>query len=142
MTKDELKLEDQICFSLYVATREITKRYRPILSQLNLTYPQYLVLLVLWQKGPVSVTELGQYLYLDSGTLTPMIKRMEGAGHLIRKRSTDDERKVYVELTAQGKKLEEKASDIPSRIDAQSNLEPEELVELQKLLNKMLQLPK
>lgn len=103
MDNQNLKLENQICFKIYTAEREITKLYRDLLEDLDVTYPQYLVLLVLWEKNSITVKELGQKLFLDSGTLTPMLKRMEGNRLLERKRSLEDERSVIISLTKKGK---------------------------------------
>lgn len=114
MEKEQmLKLENQLCFSIYACSREITKLYRPYLEEMGLTYPQFLVLVVLWEREACSVKELGEELYLDSGTLTPMLKRMEAASLIKRQRSNEDERKVYITLTEQGKALKEKAYCIP-----------------------------
>lgn len=108
MSENKMKLENQICFSLYATTREMTKLYRPLLAELNITYPQYLVLLALWETSPLSVKELGERLYLDSGTLTPMLKRMEKEHLIERYRSKEDERRVLVGLTDKGRQAEEK----------------------------------
>src|ERR1700716_965582 len=97
-----LLLDDQLCFALYAASRAVTNRYRPLLDELDLTYPQYLVMLVLWQHGAVSVKDVGAALHLDYGTLTPLIKRLEAAGLVRRERRADDERSVAVSLTEQG----------------------------------------
>jgi DNA-binding MarR family transcriptional regulator len=103
MKNDELlKLDNQLCFSIYACSREITSMYRPFLDELGITYPQYLVLLVLWEQHECTVKELGEHLYLDSGTLTPMLKRMEAADLIKRQRSHTDERKVFVHLTKKG----------------------------------------
>ena len=102
---DLLRLDNQLCFALYAATRAITKTYREKLEPIGLTYPQYLVLLVLWEREDVTVSEIGQKLFLDSGTLTPLIKRLESMGLVNRKRGTDDEREVRVTLTPQGNNL-------------------------------------
>ncbi|WP_027109137.1 MarR family winged helix-turn-helix transcriptional regulator [Lacticigenium naphthae] len=139
MTIEGLKLDNQVCFPLYAATREITKRYRPILKELGVTYPQYLVLMVLWESGQLSVKEMGARLHLDSGTLTPMLKRMEQQKLVDRRRSGEDERVVVVELTAKGKEAETVAECIPEQILAQTNLTEAEMVELRRLLNKMLE---
>jgi DNA-binding MarR family transcriptional regulator len=111
---DALRLDNQLCFALYSASLAMTKTYKPLLDALGLTYPQYLVMLVLWEHGTLAVSELGTRLYLDSGTLTPLLKRMEGAGLLQRTRSTQDERRVLVALTPEGRKLKLRASHIPA----------------------------
>ncbi|MDX8045394.1 MarR family transcriptional regulator [Gracilibacillus sp. S3-1-1] len=138
MTKERLKLDNQICFPLYAATREMTKRYRPLLAELNITYPQYLVLLVLWEKDRISVKDLGKKLYLDSGTLTPMLKRMEEHDLVKRTRSTEDERVVEVILTKKGKQAEQQAEDIPLQFLELTNLNEEESDQLKRILAKML----
>ncbi|MFZ3128124.1 MAG: MarR family transcriptional regulator [Rhodoferax sp.] len=108
-----LLLDNQLCFALYSASLAMTKLYKPLLEALDLTYPQYLVMLVLWERDGLSVSALGERLYLDSGTLTPLLKRMEAAGWLVRQRSTEDERRVEVHLSAEGRKLKTKAASIP-----------------------------
>ncbi|GAF66848.1 putative transcriptional regulator [Bacillus sp. TS-2] len=138
MMNELLKLDNQICFPLYAANREMTKRYRPLLEELNVTYPQYLVLLVLWENDHISVKALGERLMLDSGTLTPMLKRME-ENHLIKRtRSKGDERVVEVTLTEQGKQAKSKAAQIPIKFLEQTNLNEQELTQLKKILTKLL----
>ncbi len=110
---DALLLDNQLCFALYSASLAMTKLYKPLLEELGLTYPQYLVMLVLWEGDNLSVSQLCDRLSLDSGTLTPLLKRMEAAGWVSRLRATDDERKVYIQLTAQGRKLRAKGLKIP-----------------------------
>ena len=112
-TDSALQLDNQLCFALYSASLAMTKLYAPLLNALNLTYPQYLVLLVLWEQDGLTVTALGDRLTLNSGTLTPLLKRMEASGLLLRKRSQDDERRVLVTLTPEGKKLKTRAAAIP-----------------------------
>lgn len=109
-----LRLDNQLCFALYSASLAMTKTYKPLLDALGLTYPQYLVMLVLWEHGTLAVSELGERLFLDSGTLTPLLKRMEGAGLLLRARSKQDERRVLVTLTPQGRQLKLRATCIPA----------------------------
>lgn len=138
MGNELLKLENQICFSLYATTRQMTKIYRPLLKELNVTYPQYLVLLVLWETQSISVKSLGKRLFLDSGTLTPMLKRMEENGLITRTRSTSDERVVEVSLTEQGIQSEAKAESIPINFYKQLNLEEEEFYQLKNILSKMM----
>jgi len=113
-TEDMLRLDQQLCFALYSSSLLMTKLYKPVLGALGLTYPQYLALLVLWEADAISVRELGDKLYLDSGTLTPLLKRMEAAGLLTRERATDDERRVVVALTPAGRALRRKAAHIPA----------------------------
>lgn len=123
-------LDEQLCFALYTATHRITRAYRPLLDPLGLTYVQYLVLLVLWESSPRSVGELGQALYLDSGTLTPLLKRMERNGFVRRQRDADDERRVLIELTDKGKSTRERASSISEDVLCQLRLSKAEAVEL------------
>ncbi|MBA2175886.1 MarR family transcriptional regulator [Halobacillus locisalis] len=138
MAGDHLKLENQICFSIYAAAREMTKMYKPLLEKLNVTYPQYLVLLVLWEMDSVTVNEMGRKLYLDSGTLTPMLKRMESAGLLYRHRSSEDERRVIISLTDKGKAAQEDASSIPHQLVDQLGMDEEELIQFKASLVKTL----
>lgn len=100
---EHMKLENQLCFLLYASSREMTKRYKPLLDKLNVTYPQYLALLLLWEHEELNVKRMGELLYLDSGTLTPMLKRMEQHGIIMRKRSAEDERSVTIRLTDEGR---------------------------------------
>src|SRR5438128_924891 len=109
-----LQLDRQLCFALYSSSLAMTRIYKPLLAPLGLTYPQYLVMLVLWEADGPSVSQLGQRLSLDSGTLTPLLKRLESLGHIERRRATDDERRVDIFLTPTGRKLRERALDIPS----------------------------
>jgi MarR family transcriptional regulator, organic hydroperoxide resistance regulator len=108
-----LRLDNQLCFALYSASLAMTKIYKPLLDELGITYPQYLVLLVLWENDGLTVSELGGHLYLDSGTLTPLLKRMESADLLTRLRDTQDERRVLIRLSAAGRKLKTRARRIP-----------------------------
>lgn len=110
------RLDNQLCFALYSGSLAMTKLYKPVLASFGLTYPQYLVLLVLWESDSVGVGELGERLCLDSGTLTPLLKRMEGAGLLTRERAADDERRVIVGLTATGRALRRKAEGVPMQV--------------------------
>jgi MarR family transcriptional regulator, organic hydroperoxide resistance regulator len=119
MTKidpEALRLDNQLCFAFYATLRAVTQAYRPLLDALGLTYPQYLVLLVLWETDQISVTTLGERLFLDSGTLTPLLKRMESRGIIRRVRNATDERQVLVCLTAAGRKLKSSAAEIPEQI--------------------------
>ncbi|WP_085524314.1 MarR family winged helix-turn-helix transcriptional regulator [Tuberibacillus sp. Marseille-P3662] len=124
---DMMKLSNHLCFSIYSLSREINKMYRPFLDELNLTYTQYLVLLVLWERETSSIKSLGEALYLDSGTLTPLLKRMADRNLVNRKRAADDERKVYISLTEEGQELKEKATEIPVKLIEKSGLTKEEL---------------
>jgi DNA-binding MarR family transcriptional regulator len=133
-----IKLENQLCFAIYACSRKMTRLYQPLLNQLNITYPQYIVLLVLWEKKQQTVTELGEQLLLDSGTLTPLLKRMEKNGIVQRNRSDADERKVYINLTEQGKTLKERASKIPEKMFCLSGLSSEEFLHLKTDLELLL----
>ena len=115
-TRDALALDDQLCFALYAASRAMTARYRPLLDAAGLTYPQYLVMVVLWDEGPSTVSRLGERLRLDSGTLSPLLKRLEGNGLVVRERRTDDERSVLVTVTPKGRRLRDRAARIPATI--------------------------
>src|ERR1700724_1667052 len=115
-----LRLDNQICFAVYSAARAFNRVYKPLLDRLGLTYPQYLVMLVLWERDGVPVKEIGERLFLDSGTLTPLLKRLEQAGHIKRTRSTEDERQVLIGLTAPGQTLKDKARAVPASILAAS----------------------
>jgi DNA-binding MarR family transcriptional regulator len=123
-------LDEQICFALYSASRALTSRYRDLLEPLGVTYPQYLVLLVLWEDGPSTVTHLGERLHLDSGTLSPLLRRLEAVGHITRARTAADERVVEVSLTALGDELRDEASSIPVGICEATGLDPAGLVAL------------
>ena len=118
MAYEQLKLENQICFPIYAASRLITREYQPLLDELGLTYPQYLALLVLWEQDGLPVNEIGQKLLLNTNTVTPLLKRMEAQGLVTRRRSPDDERRVIVTLTAQGRALQEQAVAIPAKLVA------------------------
>ena len=132
---DPLKLEYQLCFSLYTSSRTIIRKYKPILDPLNLTYTQYICLLVLWEKDGVSVKELGERLMLDSGTLTPLIKKLENQGYLKRVRSQLDERMISIVLSEEGHALKEKVKDIPQKIVKSLNMNIEDAIELKKRLD-------
>ena len=137
--RDEaLKLENQLCFPLYAAARKITGSYAPILKPLGLTYTQYLVMLVLWEEGMMNVGDLRKKLYLDTGTLTPLLKKMEEHGLLLRRRCPDDERCVRVSLTQKGLDLKEKAREIPMQVSSCITLEAEEALQLYRTLYKLL----
>ena len=125
---DALRLDHQICFPLYAAANLMTRLYRPLLAELGLTYPQYLVMLVLWESSPVHMSDLGQRLYLDSGTLTPLLKRLEAAGFIQRDRDPDDERRIIIALTPAGTSLKLAAGKVPLALAAQFDGDPEALV--------------
>src|ERR1700728_5215996 len=127
-TDSPLLLGNQICFAVYSAAHAFNRVYKPLLDRLGLTYPQYLVMLVLWERDGVPVKEIGERLFLDSGTLTPLLKRLEQAGHIKRTRSTEDERQVLIGLTAQGATLKDKARAVPPSILAASECSVTELL--------------
>ena len=134
----ELLLENQLCFPLYACSKEIIRRYRPFLDALELTYTQYIAMLVLWEKKRVTSKELGQALYLDSGTLTPMLKKLEEKGLISRQRSGDDERNLLVSLTEHGEALRERAVSVPAQIVKCVSLDESDARELYRLLYKFL----
>lgn len=125
-----LQLDNQLCFALYSTSLAMTKLYKPLLEELGLTYPQYLAMLVLWEQDGLTVSELGERLYLDSGTLTPLLKRMETAGLVSRLRAVQDERRVHITLTAAGRKLKARAARIPGCILSATQCSIPELVSL------------
>ena len=137
-TYDALKIENQLCFPLYACSRVVIKQYKPYLDELDLTYTQYIAMMILWEKKTVNVKELGNCLFLDSGTLTPLLKKMEAKGLLTRCRSSEDERNLIVTITDKGEQLKEKAVTIPEEMAKCSNLDPEEAAALYQLLYKML----
>lgn len=136
---DALKLENQLCFPLYAAAREIVKRYRPFLDPIGLTYTQYIVMMVLWDRRCVTARELGERLYLDSGTLTPLLKKLESMDLVTRERSEADERQLVVTVTETGMALRERAADIPLQMAGCTGLTPEEGMELYRLLYRILE---
>ena len=127
---DMLRLDNQLCFALYSTSLAMTKVYKPLLAELGLTYPQYLAMLVLWERDGLMVSELGQKLYLDSGTLTPLLKRLEASGYISRIRDVEDERRVYITLTSSGRKLKTRAAKIPGCILSASQCSVPELMNL------------
>ena len=135
---DDLRLESQLCFPLYACAKEIVRLHTPLLGPLDLTYTQYIAMLALWEKRELTVKELGDRLWLDSGTLTPLLKKLEGKGYIARRRSDSDERSVVLSLTAEGERLREQAAAVPPQADCRVRLEPEEAEELCALLNKIL----
>ena len=135
---DGLKLENQLCFPLYAASREVIKKYRPYLDALDLTYTQYITIMVFWEEKKISVKELGKKLYLDSGTLTPVLKSLEAKGFVKRYRSTEDERVLIVEITNKGEALRDKAVSVPAEVSKCIRLEQGEAIKLYELLYKVL----
>jgi DNA-binding MarR family transcriptional regulator len=136
---DVLKLNNQLCFPLYAAAKEVVARYKPLLDELDLTYTQYITMMVLWEAGQASVGELGRQLYLDSGTLTPLLKRLESKGYVSRERSCKDERTVIITLTSTGEALKERAVQVPLKLAACMPLSQKEAATLYTLLNKILE---
>jgi DNA-binding MarR family transcriptional regulator len=135
----QLDLDAQLCFPLHAATRAVTRAYGPLLREFGLTYPQYLTLLALWDDDePMTVGELGSRLRLDSGTLTPVLKRLEQAGFVTRRRDADDERRVLVSVTAAGRDLEDRVSDVPTRLVESLGLDAAESRQLRRLLDGLL----
>ena len=139
MEKSEsLKLDEQICFPLYVLSKEITGLYRPILEELDLTYPQYLVMMVLWEEDGLAVSHIGGKLFLDSGTLTPVLKRLENKGFINRIRNKEDERVVQLFLTENGKNLRQHACGIPEKLLEQIHVQIEDLKNFKDTLNQLI----
>lgn len=135
---DKLKLENQLCFPLYAASKEIVRHYKPFLDKLDMTYTQYIAMMVLWEHKKLTVKELGEYLYLDSGTLTPLLKTMEKKGWVERNRSKEDERVLNVTITKQGEALREQALSVPEQMAGCVHLNQEEIAQLYQLLYKIL----
>ena len=135
---DSLKLENQLCFPLYVCAKEVVRLYRPLLEPLGLTYTQYIAMMVLWEHRSMTVSELGKKLYLDSGTLTPLLKKMEKAGWISRERGTKDERQTIVRITPEGETLKEKAAVVPENMRQCSLVDREDALQLYSLLYRMM----
>ena len=136
---DHLKLENQLCFPLYACSKEMVKAYKPFLDELDLTYTQYITMMVMWEHKELRVKEVGKYLYLDSSTLTPLLKRLEEKGYVARCRSSEDERDLIVTITEHGEALKEKASSIPQKLSACISFEPQKAQTLYALLHEMLE---
>ncbi len=136
--KDALKLDNQLCFPLYVCSKEVVRRYKPYLDELDLTYTQYITMMAMWEHKSLNVSALGDYLYLDSGTLTPLLKKLEQKGYVVRKRSEEDERSLIVTITPAGEELKKKAADIPQRIGKCFEISPEDSGELYRILHKLM----
>ena len=135
---DCLKLKNQICFPLYACSKEIIRRYKPFLDEVDLTYTQYITMMALWENESMNVRELGSCLFLDSGTLTPLLKKLENKGYIMRSRSKDDERNLIVTLTDKGWELREQMLSIPGAMASCVDLEPQEAADLYRLLYKVL----
>ena len=139
---DNLKIQNQLCFPLYACSKEIIKRYKPMLDKLDLTYTQYIVMMVMWEQKEINVKKLGECLFLDSGTLTPLLKKLENKGYISRKRSTDDERNLIISITDKGMNLRLKAKDVPIEMGKCINLSKDEAIQLYKTLYKILEVLK
>lgn len=135
---ENLKLENQLCFPLYAASREILRKYTPFLKEIDLTYTQYIVMMVMWEHKSLSIGELGKYLFLDTGTLSPLLKKLEEKNLISRTRKNDDERIVNISITEKGEELKEKAVSIPEKMISCINLSKDEATELYKILYKIL----
>lgn len=133
-----LKLENQMCFPLYACAKEVVRRYTPLLEPLGLTYTQYIAMMVMWEHKSISVRDMGKVLFLDSGTLTPMLKKMEKAGWVQRKRSENDERIVIVTITERGEALQDKAAEVPLKMAGCVTLESDDTMQLYTLLHKLM----
>jgi len=138
MSYEQLKLEKQLCFPLYACAKEVVKKYKPFLDEIGLTYTQYITMMVLWEQEKMNVKTLGQYLYLDSGTLTPLLKKLESQELIKRERLLEDERNVIVSLTAKGYALKEQASLVPEKIGQCIQISNEDATQLYTLLYKIL----
>lgn len=137
-TYDCLKLENQLCFPLYVCAKEIVRRYKPFLDEIDLTYTQYIAMMALWEKKKLNVKELGDMLFLDSGTLTPLLKKMEEKGLLTRTRSKEDERNLIVEITDKGEALKEEAKTIPERLGSCLSMSEADAGKLYEILHRFM----
>ncbi len=135
---DALKLDNQLCFPLYVVSKEIIRRYKPFLDEIDLTYTQYIAMMVMWEEKCICVKDLGSRLFLDSGTLSPLLKALEKKNYIKRSRSTDDERVLNVEITEAGMKLRDEAINIPMQIGKCVQLDPEEGLDLYSVLHKLM----
>lgn len=145
MAYEQLKLENQLCFPIYAASRLITREYQPMLDELGITYPQYLVLMILWETGEMPVNDIAKKLILNTNTITPLLKRLEKQGIVVRERSKSDERKVMIKLTKEGEELQHKAALIPEKLSKKlinGSLEIEDLIKLKANLNKVIDLLK
>ncbi|OOM79402.1 MarR family transcriptional regulator [Clostridium sp. BL-8] len=135
---ESIKLDNQVCFSLYAASREIIKLYKPVLDKFNLTYTQYIAMLVLWEDEKSTVKDIGKRLHLDSGTLTPLLKKIEGMGLVTRYRDVNDDRVVIVELTEKGRSLKDEVTEVPNEIACKVKMPIEKLMVLKKHLDELL----
>ena len=133
------QLGNQLCFPLYVIAKEITGLYRPLLEELDITYPQYLVMMVLWEHQRLTVNQIGEKLFLDSGTITPLLKRLEAKSYIVRQRKIEDERVVEISLTDEGERLQDQACLIPSKMNEKLNLSETDVKELKGTINILLE---
>lgn len=136
---DAIKIDHQLCFPLYACAKEIVRRYKPFLDEIDLTYTQYIAMMVLWEEKEINVKELGKRLYLDSGTLTPVLKRLEQKNLISRQRDSKDERNLIVSLTAEGEQLKEKAVEVPQKMAGCVTLDEKDAADLYRILHNMLQ---
>ena len=136
---DAIKIDNQLCFPLYACAKEIVRRYKPFLDEIDLTYTQYIAMMVLWEEKEINVKELGKRLYLDSGTLTPVLKRLEQKNLISRQRDSKDERNLIVSLTAEGEQLKEKAVEVPQKMAGCVTLDEKDAADLYRILHNMLQ---
>lgn len=137
-SEELLKLDNLLCFSLYVCSKEIIRKYKTILEPLNLTYTGYITMLALWEKDEITVKELGKRLFLDSGTLTPLLKKLEAMGYVQRCRSNDDERNVYIRLTKEGRELKKQAKTVPEQLICSAHLDMDKCEDLLQILHTLM----
>ncbi|MBQ0042946.1 MAG: MarR family transcriptional regulator [Lachnospiraceae bacterium] len=135
---DCLKLENQLCFPLYVCAKEVVRQYKPFLDEIDLTYTQYIAMMVMWEQKEITVKGLGEYLFLDSGTLTPVLKHLEKKGYVERTRSKEDERNLIISLTSEGEALKEKALSVPGKVSQCVSLNADDAKELYRILNSIM----
>ena len=135
---ENLKIENQLCFPLYVVSKEIIRKYKPFLDEFGMTYTQYIVMLVLWEFGKTNVKDLGEKVYLDSGTLTPLLKKLEAKNYITKTKGIGDEREIFIDLTEEGKVLRDKVTSVPYKIGCLIDLTPEEAAVMYKLLYQIL----
>ena len=136
---NSLKIENQLCFPLYVCSKEIVRKYKPFLDKLDLTYTQYITMMILWEEKNISVKDIGNRLYLDSGTLTPLLKKLESKGYVIRNRDNNDERNVIISITDKGLDLKKDALSIPINVSKCINLDEKDAKELYRILYKIIE---
>ena len=136
---ENIKLKNQLCFPLYACSNTIIRKYKPYLDELDLTYTQYITMMVLWERKRINVKELGECLFLNSGTLTPLLKKLESKGYITRERLKEDERNLIISISEKGEKLKEKAIIIPEKISKEMNLTKEEAIKLYSILYKILE---